>query len=928
VIDATERASGRDRVLKVWKKTSTPADDELRELWRHERLQVDRIMSYPGAAEVMVGNVGMIETDDAFCIIHEPGLVPLAAKLRSANRHYWLLSLNVPANRTTLWRNLTRLARALGTIHAQGLIHGRIDTFAVFTEGGASADFRLGGFEWSLVLSEVTPIPLSLQQVRSRIQQLIYSYAEDWRALGRLFATLIGLDPDRLREDDPFRKDVSAPDVSDAEIDFLRRLVDPAPEEILEANIIIRNVESLIRELTRHEPVRVGRFMLLFSPNDRMAEAIYTASDGEIPIDDVQTQTAFVESDLSSDARLIAPNEGAEPGRLFIVTEALSYQIHPFSNKGNTTWYVAVVTGIVPRSEAKLPGNGELYVLRHGIELLTSYRQAMGWLSNLGDNALEWTLPIAPAAEERPDSETETLQRAVLLVQALEALVRSVDVLPVAVVGRRTDKRTRIVQLVARQGTHRDEIADAIGQRTTPDVLQRLFDKDDIGIDVDWLLSTSGSLSSRASNEFSARFLSVERGDSGQPVYNFKVVDMPADDDPLFLRRKSDRGTESLIRRKLRTTLALGDQRDLVAMMVDPRRRSKASGDALDKDEFYDALDDAKQRALENLWTTTPTHAVVGPPGVGKTRLVTEVVRRRLEIEPTTRFIISAQSHQALDHILRAVKKQAGGRGDILLVRSRGNDEAVSTDADVRQIAQEYVRRVRMCSSLGSAPPNFRVALDALQTAFAREEAEQEIENRRDADGVRAMNALVLESANVVFSTSTSQDIERLLEDGVQFDWVIIEEAAKASGPELIAPLALSGRRLLIGDHYQLPPFGAEQLATILADKDSVRAALSQAENAIGSTFFETGLEELRFALEDDKTLDVVIPTACLGGRTRRRIRNPSPRYPRDHRADDAVSADRRRNHRWDAGVSGDGIWGQRCSERRRNPESQATAVA
>jgi hypothetical protein len=51
VIDATERSSGRDRVLKVWKKTSPPADDELRELWRHERLQVDRIMSYPGAAE-------------------------------------------------------------------------------------------------------------------------------------------------------------------------------------------------------------------------------------------------------------------------------------------------------------------------------------------------------------------------------------------------------------------------------------------------------------------------------------------------------------------------------------------------------------------------------------------------------------------------------------------------------------------------------------------------------------------------------------------------------------------------------------------------------------------------------------------------------------------------------------------------------------
>lgn len=821
VIDATERATGRDRVLKIWKKTGTPSDAELRELWRHERLQVDRIMSYPGAADVMVGVVDMIETDDAFCIIHEPGMVPLAAKLRSANRQYWMLSLNVQANRVTLWSNLGRLARALGTIHAQGLIHGRIDTFAIFTEGGASPDFRLGGFEWSLVIGEARPMPASLQQVRARIQQLIYSYAEDWKSLATVFATFVGLDPKRLREDDPFTQNSSAADVSDAEIDFLRRLVDPGRDEILEANVIIRNIESLTRELTRREPVRVGRFMLLFSPNDRMAEAIYAASDGAIPIDDLQTQIAFIESDLASDARLMAPEESSEPDQLFLLTEVLSYRVRPFSNKGTPTWHVAVVTSISPRNDARLPSNGDLYVLRHDIEILTTHGQALRHVSNLGDDALEWTLPIAPAVADTTDRETDTLQQATLLVQALEALVRSLDVLPVQIVNRRNDQDRLIVQIAARENTHRDEIARAIGERSTLDVLDRLFDKDDLGIDVDWLLSTSGGLASRARYEFVARFLSVDQGGSGQTVYNFAVVDVPVDDEePLFLRRKNDRGTESLIKRKLRTTLALAGQQDLVSMFVDPRRRLKGSGETLDKDDYYNSLDTAKQNSLETLWTTTPTHAVVGPPGVGKTRLVTEVVRRRLAVEPTTRFLISAQSHQALDHILGAIKKQVVAGGDALLVRSRGNDDAVSTDADVRKIAQDYLRSVRGSPSVDKAPSNFRRALDALQTAFVRDGDEQEIEDRRDVDGVRALNALVLESANVVFSTSTSQDVERLLEDGVQFDWVIIEEAAKASGPELIAPLALSGRRLLIGDHFQLPPFGADRLAKILENKN------------------------------------------------------------------------------------------------------------
>ncbi|MFX6266179.1 hypothetical protein ABTF63_19050, partial [Acinetobacter baumannii] len=52
LIEAVDRKTKQDRLLKFWPKTGTAADEELRDLWRHERLQVDRIMSYPGADEV------------------------------------------------------------------------------------------------------------------------------------------------------------------------------------------------------------------------------------------------------------------------------------------------------------------------------------------------------------------------------------------------------------------------------------------------------------------------------------------------------------------------------------------------------------------------------------------------------------------------------------------------------------------------------------------------------------------------------------------------------------------------------------------------------------------------------------------------------------------------------------------------------------
>jgi hypothetical protein len=43
-----------------------------------------------------------------------------------------------------LWKNLRRLAEALGAVHGQGLVHGRIDTRSIYAAGAATeADFRL-----------------------------------------------------------------------------------------------------------------------------------------------------------------------------------------------------------------------------------------------------------------------------------------------------------------------------------------------------------------------------------------------------------------------------------------------------------------------------------------------------------------------------------------------------------------------------------------------------------------------------------------------------------------------------------------------------------------------------------------------------------------------------------------------------------------
>lgn len=56
------------------------------------------------------------------------------------------------------------------------------------------------------------------------------------------------------------------------------------------------------------------------------------------------------------------------------------------------------------------------------------------------------------------------------------------------------------------------------------------------------------------------------------------------------------------------------------------------------------------------------------------------------------------------------------------------------------------------------------------------------------------------------------------------YDWVIIDEAARATSPELAVPMQVGRRVLLVGDHQQLPPFFddglKQQLESIEEDQD------------------------------------------------------------------------------------------------------------
>jgi hypothetical protein len=75
-------------------------------------------------------------------------------------------------------------------------------------------------------------------------------------------------------------------------------------------------------------------------------------------------------------------------------------------------------------------------------------------------------------------------------------------------------------------------------------------------------------------------------------------------------------------------------------------------------------------------------------------------------------------------------------------------------------------------------------------------------------------------SANLVFATCATSTAETVTPGGTRsrFDWVIVEEAAKAWPTELAMPLACGTAWTLIGDHRQLGAHRRQDFERFLAD--------------------------------------------------------------------------------------------------------------
>ncbi len=755
-------------LLRLFAKTKTSLDDDLKAIIARAQRRVRRLMTSKLAREVLVQVIEVTEDAEEIAIVMlDPGSPVSGSTHRVRARKSRFLT---SSGRSVFWRNIRRVADGLRLIHAAGIVHGSVSDQTIFSANDDVESYRLGGFEASIHISDGT---LNANDHLFDPATAI-SFRQDWKDLGRTAGSILGIG------------DAEAPALLAIERRMLERLGDPPQFQLFDGSVVVRELDEVITEIGRAGSSAEGELVLY--PTHGVAQRDFPAlTSGVIQASEMDAVFRFVDDDLLNPG-VRAKSVGQDKVRL--ITDVAIYDLKLQSD------FTATIDSASKRKASDwLDGAVEI---PHRLQLSRQRGGAEERVRRLGHGAKRWKDLFEDPRHALKADDVPTWY-ALLLLEAFTLLREQFRVYPVQVVASIDTDEKDLVSLLLLPDLERDERRERVGLKKTLAGLQADMRYDDGK--PNWTLSPTDDLVFGRERSPELSFEECKQVD-GQLTLTFTANHLPTDGDRLFLRPKRDTGTERAIRRRLQNIVAARQNLELLRALDDPAQ--VALDDTLREIAVPGSpvtdMDPSKLAAWQSIVAGRSINVIVGPPGVGKTFLISNLVKSILEGAPDARILVSAQNHETLVHMEDELRKSLTGKASII-VRVEKSQVSVE-DSTLRQSSVSLLQSAALsATSRAGTTQNQSRQID--QTLNPVDNAERALADRvlRDTDN------LMLRSADVTLATTSSNTIEEMIADGEQFDWVFIEEAARANGAELIGALLLGNRRVMIGDHRQLSPF-------------------------------------------------------------------------------------------------------------------------
>jgi hypothetical protein len=813
-------SDGEKYLLRLFKKTGTALDDDLRAIVARGLRRIRRVLSSRRARDVLVEVLEIAEDQHELAIVMvDPGSPISGASQRRRTREGRYLT---SASRGVFWRNMVRVAEALALCHDAGIVHGGVSMHSIFSHRDDSADCRLGGVEACVHISD-GDLGESGHLLRA---SAAISFRQDWIDLAAVAGAILGLDGG------------NSPALLSVERRMLERLASPPQFQLFDGAVVLDELRSVVIELDRVGSSSDGE-LVLYPSRGVVQSDLPALSSGTIPAADGAAIMQFVAGDLLSAGVRLVP-AGQDTARL--MTDLAIYNIRIVSDS------VGMIEGAHQR-RANEWMHGAVDIV-HRLHLSRNRASAQERVQNLGPGAKRWRDLLEPVRPAGGMTDVP-IWFALILLEAFTLLREQFRLYPVDVLVP-TNAEANVVWLAPRDDLERDAQRETMGLRPAAEVLRRELKYDDGK--ANWTLSQTARL---ATGRERVPELSYEGSGQikGKTAFAFGTnLSIPAGQ-RLFLRPRKDTGTERAIRRRLQNIVAARSNVELLRALDDP---AQVAMDAVLRDIAApgpppaDAdMERSKIEAWQSIVAGRSINVVVGPPGVGKTFLISHLVKSILHQTPDARILVSAQNHETLVHMEDELRKCLPATSTIVVrvERSRSSEK----ESTLRRSSHSLLLSVSKPDP-ASAAIMMNQLNQIVQALRPVDTSEQSAADRalRDTDN------LMLRSSDVTLATTSSHILEEMIADGEQFDWVFIEEAARANGAELIGALLLGNRRVMIGDHNQLSPFDAverqkfydaSRASELLRDAKEKLTAISDPPNEV--EFALDALKADQFLLSD-----------------------------------------------------------------------------
>lgn len=238
---------------------------------------------------------------------------------------------------------------------------------------------------------------------------------------------------------------------------------------------------------------------------------------------------------------------------------------------------------------------------------------------------------------------------------------------------------------------------------------------------------------------------------------------------------------------------------------------------------IFPKLNESQKQAVTKALNTETICLIQGPPGTGKTSVIKEIIgqiiRRDVKTTDSPRILIVSQSHTAVDNILEGLSEIVGDQTEVIRI---GADKNIS-----QEIADKYTIGAHRNYLISEIEKNVHSYIDKRNELINEISDIKEKERWESIKQIQEdwLNRLVdqdsldyqmIRSAVVIAGTCIGFLSNEIIKD-MSFDYVIIDEAAKATTPELLVSIIKAKKIILVGDQNQLPAYADVNISPTLA---------------------------------------------------------------------------------------------------------------